>query len=404
MGEAFRLGIDRLLADAGLRGPLAAKRCALLGHPASVTGDLTPTLDALAACDDVRLSCAFGPQHGMRGDKQDNMVESADFIDPIHRIPVYSLYGSVRRPTPEMLDAFDVLLVDLQDLGCRVYTYLTTLLYLLEDCAAAGKSLWVLDRPNPAGRPVEGMKLAPGQESFVGAAAVPMRHGLTLGEAARWYVAEKGLDVDLQVVEMEGYRPDAAPGFGWPLGTLTWVNPSPNASSLNMARCYSGTVLLEGTNLSEGRGTAVPLEVMGAPGLDVERILQLMEETAPDWLGGCKLRPCTFEPVHGKHAERTCDGIQIHATAPFYDPRRFRPLRLAALFLRAVRELHPEVDLWREPPYEYVADRPPIDVIGGGPALRVWVDSTEVEPAELGAALGRDERAWEETRAPFLLY
>ncbi|MGD8376248.1 MAG: DUF1343 domain-containing protein [Acidobacteriota bacterium] len=401
---SFALGIDRLVADPELRRPLRGRRLALLGHPASVTRDLAPSLDALAGCGDLQLSCAFGPQHGMRGDKQDNMVESEDYRDPDIGIPVFSLYGDVRRPTAAMLDAFDVLLVDLQDLGCRVYTFLTTLCYLLEDCAAAGKGLWVLDRPNPAGRPVEGSTLVPGQQSFVGVAPIPMRHGLTLGEAARWFAAHRKLDLDLRVVEMLDYRPDEAPGHGWPEGRLPWVHPSPNAAGLNMARCYAGTVLLEGTTLSEGRGTTFSLEVAGAPGLRVRAILERMRRLAPGWLEGCRLRACTFEPTFHKHAGQMCRGLQIHAVAPFHDPDRFRPYRLIAAFLAALRAVHPEIPLWKEPPYEYETERLPIDVINGGPLLREWVDSRPEDGEALDAALAADEEAWREARAPFLRY
>src|SRR6516164_1683873 len=201
----MKFGINRLIGDPALRAPLAGRRVALLAHPASVTQDLTHSLDALAACGDIRLAAAFGPQHGLRGDKQDNMIESADFTDPVHGIPVFSLYGTVRRPTAAMMDTFDVLLVDLQDVGCRIYTFVTTLRYVLEEAAAKGKAVWILDRPNPIGRPVEGLKLRPGCESFVGAGALPMRHGLTLGELARWFVTTLQLDVDCQVIPMEGW-------------------------------------------------------------------------------------------------------------------------------------------------------------------------------------------------------
>src|SRR5512139_2406901 len=214
----IRFGLDRFLADPELRKPLAGKRVALLAHPASVTRDLTHSLDALAALPDVDLVAAFGPQHGLRGDKQDNMVESADYLDPRHGIPVFSLYGEVRRPTPEMMDAFDVLLVDLQDVGTRIYTFVTTLRYVLEEAAARGKAVWVLDRPNPVGRPVEGTTLRAGWESFVGAGPLPMRHGLTLGELACWFVRHLELSLECEVVTMDGWRPDAAPGWGWPLG------------------------------------------------------------------------------------------------------------------------------------------------------------------------------------------
>jgi len=209
----MKLGIERLIEEPALRKPLAGRRVALLAHPASVTRDLTHSLDALAALSGVRLSAALGPQHGLRGDKQDNMIESPDYLDPVHHIPVFSLYGTVRRPTAAMMDSFDVLLVDLQDLGCRIYTFITTLRYVLEEAASKHKAVWVLDRPNPAGRPVEGLRLRPGQESFVGAGALPMRHGLTMGELARWFVATLRLDVDCQVVQMQGWQPQAAPGY-----------------------------------------------------------------------------------------------------------------------------------------------------------------------------------------------
>src|SRR3954469_23135943 len=288
----MKFGLERLLEDASLRRPLAGRRVALLAHPASVTRDLVHSLDALARLPEVKLTAAFGPQHGLRGDKQDNMVESPDFADPIHGIPVFSLYGEVRRPTDAMMQSFDVLLVDLQDLGCRVYTFITTLRYVLEAAAHHGKAVWVLDRPNPAGRPVEGLPLRPGWESFVGAGPLPMRHGLTLGELGRWFIDHFKLDVDYRVIEMEGWRPEEAPGFGWPAERV-WVNPSPNAANLNMARCYAGTVMLEGTTLSEGRGTTRPLELFGAPDLEPRKLMADMEALAPQWLAGCKLREVT---------------------------------------------------------------------------------------------------------------
>ena len=400
----MRLGIDRLLADPVLRAPLRGRRVALLGHPASVTADLRHSLDALAGCGDLQLSAALGPQHGMKGDKQDNMVETADELDPARGIPVFSLYGEVRRPTPAMLDAFDVVLVDLQDVGTRVYTFLTTLLYMMEGCARAGKSVWVLDRPNPAGRPVEGTLLEAGAESFVGAGPLPMRHGLTLGELARWFQHRLRLDLDLQVVAMEGYDAAAAPGYGWPLGELSWVNPSPNAATLSMARCYAGTVMLEGTTLSEGRGTTRPLEGAGAPDLDMGHLLRAMADLAPDWLAGCRIRPACFEPTFHKHAGRLCRGFQLHVDAGGYDHERFRPYRLLALFFKALRRWRPDYPLWRDFPYEYVTDRLAIDVITGGELLRRWVDDAAAGCADLEARLAADEAAWRAERAPFLLY
>jgi uncharacterized protein YbbC (DUF1343 family) len=400
----MRFGIERVIDDPALRASLAGRRVALLAHPASVTASLQHSLDALATLPDLRLTAAFGPQHGLRGDKQDNMVESPDFADPRHGIPVFSLYGAVRRPTDAMLSHFDVLLVDLQDLGCRIYTFITTLRYVLEAAARHGKSVWVLDRPNPAGRPVEGLALRPGWESFVGAGAMPMRHGLTMGEMARWFIREFALDVDCRVITMAGWRPAAAPGHGWPLGERSWVNPSPNAANLSMARAYAGTVMLEGTTLSEGRGTTRPLELFGAPDLDAAAVLARMQRLAPQWLEGCRLRECWFEPTFHKHVGKLCHGVQIHLDDPAYDHERFRPWRLMALAFKAIRTLRPDYPLWRDFPYEYENDRLAIDLINGSPLLREWVDDPAAVPADLDAAARVDEAAWRESTAPLALY
>ncbi|HEY5569199.1 MAG TPA: DUF1343 domain-containing protein, partial [Gammaproteobacteria bacterium] len=383
---------------------LRGKRVALLAHPASVTADLTHSLDALAALEGVKLTAAFGPQHGLRGDKQDNMVESPTFNDPVHGIPVWSLYGEVRRPTPEMMDTFDVLLVDLQDLGCRIYTFITTLRYVLEAAATHGKAVWVLDRPNPVGRPVEGLKLRAGSESFVGAGPLPMRHGLTLGELGHWFVRTLKLEIDYRVIEMRNWQPGKAPGFGWPLYERTWINPSPNAANLWMARAYAGTVMVEGTTLSEGRGTTRPLELFGAPDVDARKWLAKMQSLERNWLHGCRLRVCWFEPTFHKHAGKLCAGIQIHTEDSSYDHAAFRPWRLQALAFKALRRLQPGYALWRDFPYEYVRDRLAIDVINGSPLLREWVDDHDAIPADLDALAAADENAWLQERAAFLIY
>ena len=400
----MKLGIDRLLDEPALRAPLRGRRLALLGHPASVTADLTHALDALAARDDLDVVAALGPQHGMRGDKQDNMVESDDYVDPAHGIPVWSLYGTTRRPTDAMLDGVDVVLVDLQDLGCRIYTFVTTLRYVLEEAGRRGKAVWVLDRPNPAGRPVEGSLLCPGWESFVGAGPLPMRHGLTMGELARWFVASAAIDVELEIVPMLGWDPAAAPGYGWPVNELSWVNPSPNAGSLAMARCYPGTVLIEGTHLSEGRGTTRALEVVGAPGLDATALVREMAALAPDWLRGCRLRTCFFEPTFQKHARNLCGGVQIHVDHPGYEHDAFRPYRLVALLLKAYRRLHRDAEIWRDFAYEYEHDRLAIDLINGGPRLREWVDDLAAAPGDLEVELAADEASWRAERGASLLY
>jgi uncharacterized protein YbbC (DUF1343 family) len=385
-------GIDRLLADPDLRKPLEGKRVALLAHPASVTQDLTHSLDALVAAG-LKVTAAFGPQHGLRGDKQDNMVESDDYTDPVHGVPVFSLYGEVRRPTGQSMGTFDTILVDLQDLGCRIYTFITTLLYVLEAAAEHGKGVWVLDRPNPAGRPVEGLSLREGWQSFVGAGPMPMRHGLTLGEMGRWFVDHFKLDVDYRVIEMEEWKPDEAPGFGWPPERI-WINPSPNAANLNMARCYAGTVMLEGTTLSEGRGTTRPLELFGAPDIDPLAIIAEMERLAPDWLAGCKLRDVTFQPTFHKHVGEMCRGVHIHAEGPWYDYQAFKPWRLQALGFKAIRRLYPDYELWRDFPYEYEFGKLAIDVINGSPVLREWVDDPQSAPGDLDGLAKRDETDW----------
>ncbi len=397
-------GIDRLLSEPALRAPLAGRRLALLAHPASVTAELIHSLDALAACPGLALAAAFGPQHGLRGDKQDNMVESPDFIDPASGVPVFSLYGKVRRPTPAMMDTFDVLLIDLQDLGCRIYTFVTTLRYVLEAAATHGKAVWVLDRPNPAGRPVEGLRLRPGWESFVGAGPMPMRHGLTLGEMGAWFVATLGLSLDYRVIDMLGWRPEAAPGYGWPAGERVWINPSPNAPNLGMARAYAGTVMVEGTTLSEGRGTTRPLEMFGAPDIDARKVMAEMAALAPKWLAGCRLREVWFESTFHKHAGKLCHGAMIHAEDPGYDHAAFRPWRVQALAFKAIRRLYPDYPLWRDFAYEYETEKLAIDVINGGPLLRQWVDDKAATPGDLDTLAAADEKSWAEERRAYLRY
>jgi uncharacterized protein YbbC (DUF1343 family) len=402
----IKFGIDRLLAEAALRKELAGKRVALVAHPASVTAGLEHSLDALIATGDINITAAFGPQHGLKGDKQDNMVESPDFTDPVYNIPVFSLYGEVRRPTGQMMSTLDVVLVDLQDLGCRIYTFITTLLYILEEAAAHGKTVWVLDRPNPAGRPIEGLTLQKGWESFVGAGPIPMRHGLTLGELGHWFIDHFKLDVDYRVIEMQGYVPDAAPGFGWPFNERIWINPSPNAANLNMARAYAGTVMLEGATLSEGRGTTRPLEIFGAPDIDARAVMAEMERLAPKWLRGCALREIWFEPTFHKHVGKMCHGVHIHAEGGFYNHQDFKPWRLQALAFKAIRRLYPDYPIWRgtDFKYEYTNDVLAIDVINGGPGLREWVDDATAMPSDLDALAKADEERWDEERRRYLLY
>lgn len=401
----MKFGLDRLRQEKKLHQQLIGHRLALLGHPASVDEDLRHALDVVAGIPDLELVAAFGPQHGLRGDKQDNMIESPEFLDPIHKIPVFSLYGDARRPTQAMMESFDVLLVDLQDLGCRIYTYITTLRYLLEACAKHKKKIWVLDRPNPIGRPVEGLLLKPGWESFVGAGELPMRHGLTIGELSRWFVDKYGLSVDLTVIEMEGWAPLRAPGFGWPLNERVWINPSPNAPNLSMARCYPGTVMLEGTCLSEGRGTTRPLEIFGAPDVSAKNLIERMQHIAPDWMMGCTLRSCWFEPTFHKYAGQLCEGVQIHVDDPSgYDHLQFRPWRLMCLVFKALKSLNAGYPMWRDFEYEYERDRLAIDLINGSSIMREWVENDAATMGDMESLALLDEQSWLNERRPYLIY
>lgn len=399
-----QFGIDRLLADPALLKPLEGQRVALLAHPASVTADLTHSLDALVSAG-VNVTAVFGPQHGVRGDLQDNMMESPDFTDPTYGMPVFSLYGEVRRPMGQSMHTFDVILIDLQDLGCRIYTYVTTLLYMLEAAAAHGKAVWVLDRPNPAGRPVEGTLLRAGWESFVGAGPMVMRHGLTMGEMGAWFIRHFNLNVDYRVIGMAGWNPGAGPGYGWPTDRA-WVNPSPNAANVNMARAYAGTVMVEGATLSEGRGTTRPLELFGAPDIDARAVIAEMQRLAPEWLAGCKLRDIWFEPTFHKHAGKLNSGVHIHADGPWYDDAAFRPWRVQALGFKAIRSLYSDYPIWRgtDFKYEYTDDVLAIDVINGGPVLREWVDDAGATPGDLDALALPDEAAWQDEIADLLIY
>lgn len=395
----FQLGIERVLYERQLHEKLQDKRVAVLGHPASVTQQLQHSLDALAALKGFKIVAAFGPQHGMRGEKQDNMIESDDFQDPQYKIPVYSLYGKVRRPSPEMMKGWDVLLIDMQDVGCRIYTFLTTLFYMMDAANGTGQEIWVLDRPNPAGREIEGHTLDMKYQSFVGAAPVPMRHGLTLGEAALWYKDHKKLKVNLNVVAMNDYKIDAEP---WP--DFAWVNPSPNMPRLSCTRIYPGSVLFEGSNLSEGRGTTIPLEIFGAPGLKIPEIIADMKELAPQWLRGCILRPAFYEPTFHKFKGELVSAMQVHIDGPQYNPTEFKPYRLATLFFKSAQRLHPELNLWRSPPYEYEDKLLPIDILSGHDGLRKWVANSKPAVKEWDESLLADEMAWATERKPYLLY
>lgn len=354
-------GLDLFAQDAAPR--LRGRRVGLLAHPASVDRRYRHAVPVVQDALGHDLRALFGPQHGLRGETQDNMIEWEGYRDPATGLPVHSLYGEHRKPTAAMLEDVDVLVVDLQDVGARYYTFVWTLLLAMEACAEQGKAVLVLDRPNPIGGAIEGNLLDPAYRSFVGLAPIPMRHGLTLGELARWLRGWAALDVDLDVVAARGWQRDQ-----WHDATgLPWVMPSPNMPTLDTALVYPGACLLEGTDLSEGRGTTRPFEVVGAPGLDAERLAGLLAAMS---LPGVVARPLHFLPTFQKHAGELCGGVQVHVT----DRRAFRPVLTYVSLLAAVRRLDPDRGLWRSPPYEYEADRLPIDILAGGAELREAVD------------------------------
>jgi len=385
-----RTGLERLLA--GEAEHLRERSLGLILHPASVDSSLTLSVDALLAAG-FRVEALFGPQHGARGEKQDNMIESEDYTDPITGLPVHSLYSDVRKPTAEMLDGLDAVVFDLQDVGVRVYTFVWTMALAMEACAEAGVSFVVLDRPNPVGGVVrEGPVLRAGFESFVGLHPVPLRHGLTCGELARWLNAERGIDCALEVVECTGWRRSMT----WPETGLPWVMPSPNLPTLDSCSVYPGMVLLEGTNLSEGRGTTRPFELFGAPWLDARALARLVERESG---GGVTLRPAWFEPTFQKHARTICAGAQLHVT----DVASYRPVRTAVSILWACRRLAPDDFAWRPPPYEYEEVLAPIDILWGHDGLRTGIDGG-ASVDDLLSDVDADLAAFDESARPYLFY
>ncbi|MEM7247526.1 MAG: DUF1343 domain-containing protein [Acidobacteriota bacterium] len=357
-----RLGLERFLDTETER--FRGRRLALLAHPPSVDSELTHAIDRVVGHPDLDVVGLFGPQHGILGEKQDNMIESASGVHEGTGLPLHSLYGEVRQPTPEMLAGLDTLLVDMQDVGVRIYTFAQTLSLVMEACGRAGVSVCVLDRPNPVGSAVEGPCLEEGFESFVGLHPNPLRHGMTMGEIAHWYRDGRGIDCELEVVTMEGW--DAA--SHWDETGLPWVLPSPNLPTLDSCVVYPGMVLLEGTELSEGRGTTRPFELVGAPGVDPQALAAALTDAE---LPGTFFRPCHFEPTFQKHAGALCGGVQVHVT----DRRAFLPVATTVALLAALRRLAPEALRWRDPPFEYEEVQLPIDILWGSSKLREAIDA-----------------------------
>lgn len=393
-----RTGADRLAEEGFAR--LRGARVGLVCNQTAVTSDrLAHLADLLAAADGVELAALFGPEHGVRGEAQD-MVGVAPGTDPVTGVPVHSLYGHTAAslaPRPEDLEGLDALVFDVQDVGSRYYTFQATMALCMKAAGEAGIPFWVLDRPNPlGGEAVEGGTVRPGYESFVGLTPIPVRHGLTVGELARLYQGALGYACDLEVVTMEGWRR----AMLWPETGLDFVPPSPNMPTFDTALVYPGGCLVEGTELSEGRGTTRPFEQCGAPFVDGHRLAAALEGlTGRHPVGEVVLRPATFLPTFQKHAGRVCGGVFVHVR----DPRRFRPHRLGVLLLAALRSLWPEDFAWRTKAYEFVEEIPAIDLLAGGPHLRAAVEGREA----LGAALEVEDAGAEAFRAlrqPYLLY
>ncbi|MCB9025348.1 MAG: DUF1343 domain-containing protein [Bdellovibrionaceae bacterium] len=399
----MKMGLEVLLNDKKLQEQLRGKKLGWLCHAASVNFELQHSLDLVIQHTELNITCAFGPQHGILAEKQDNMIESEDFIHPQYQIPVYSLYGEYRRPTKKMFDNLDVLIVDLQDVGCRIYTFLTSLFYCMEAASEWKKKVIVLDRPNPAGRFVEGNLLDMNWASFVGAAPIPMRYGWTLGEAGNWYKDFKRLDLEYEVVKMTGYAPGKMGPYDWHKD-YSWVNPSPNIPRVSCTQMYPGTVLIEGTLLSEGRGTTLPLEMFGAPGVDPQKVINKMLEVYPGANSSCLLRACYFEPTFHKHKGDVCGGVQIHVDHPHYNPENFKPYRIIATYFKALHLLYPDLFMWRKPPYEYEYEKMPIDLLSGNDFLRNWVDDKVSTFSDLDNYLLKDEKVWLKNYREYFLY
>ena len=385
-----RTGLSRL--GAGECDHLRGLSLGLVQHPASVTEALISAADVVQAAG-LRLSALFGPQHGAQGEKQDNMVESAHATDARTGLPVHSLYSEVRKPTAEMLSGLDVLLFDLQDVGVRVYTFVWTMVLAMEACAKAGVRFIVLDRPNPIGGVLtEGPVLRKGYASFVGLHPIPLRHAHTVGELARCLNDEARIGCDLEVIGCRGWRR----AMTWEDTGLPYVLPSPNLPTPDSCAVYPGMVLLEGTNLSEGRGTTRPFEIFGAPYLDARSVAGALDDVG---LPGVRFRPCTFEPTFHKHAGRACGGAQLHVT----DRTAYRPVRTAVSALRVVARLAPNDFSWRAPPYEYEEHKLPIDILWGHDGLRAGIEAG-ADPEEILAGTREECAAFERRATPYRLY
>jgi uncharacterized protein YbbC (DUF1343 family) len=385
----IRLGSDLLLSSSRLKGARVGVVC----NHASLDRGFLHIVDRLAAAPDVTLAAIFGPQHGFRSDVQDNMIETAHTNDVTRKVPVYSLYSETREPTAAMLAGLDCLVIDLQDIGARIYTYIYTMANCLRACSRHGIPVIVCDRPNPiGGNDVEGALLVKGFESFVGQFEIPMRHGMTMGEIARLFNEVFGLGAQLEVVKMEGWQR----GMYADETDLPWVMPSPNIPTLDTAIVYPGTVLFEGILISEGRGTTRPFELVGAPWIEAESFARRMNGLG---LAGVYFRPAVFEPTFQKHAKLTCGGCQIHVT----DRNQFRPVLTGVALIAMFYQTNRVEFAWRQPPYEYEPEKMPIDILSGSTTLREQIEAG-VSARDIASSWRQDEADFRNVRESFLLY
>ncbi len=384
-----RLGSERLIGS----GALKRRRVGVVSNPASVDGELRHIVRAVAGDPEVQLAAIFGPQHGYRADVQDNMIETAHLDDPTRGVPIYSLYSETREPTAVMLKDVDVLVIDLQDVGSRIYTFIYTMANCLRAARKHGVPVIVVDRPNPiGGEKIDGPMLLAGFESFVGQFPIPMQHGMTIGELSKYFNEACGIGADLTVVPMENWR---RPMYFDETG-LPWVMPSPNIPTFDTTLVYPGTVLFEGTNVSEGRGTTRPFELIGAPWVDADRV---SEKLAAYGLPGVHFRPVVFEPTFQKHAKHACGGCQIHVL----NRAEFRAVETAIAVLTEIRAQDPARFEWRPPPYEYEHEKLPFDILAGSSELRHQIEAGSPVHA-ICSSWRREHERFRETRKPYLLY
>jgi uncharacterized protein YbbC (DUF1343 family) len=389
--RTVRIGIERLLDED--RSLIAGARVALVSNPASIDRRFRHAAEVLADDSAIQLVALFGPQHGFRSDLQDNMIETPHAQDARRRVPIYSLYSETREPTAEMLRDVDVLVIDLQDVGTRVYTYIYTMANCMRAASRHGVRVVVCDRPNPVGgAAVEGAILRPQWTSFVGQFPIPLRHGLTIGEIARLFNQEFGIGAALDIVPLDGWQR----GMYFDDTGLPWVMPSPNIPTLDSTIVYPGAVLFEGTMLSEGRGTTRPFELIGAPWIDGEALAGAMNARG---LPGVHFRATFFEPTFQKHAKQTCGGCQVHVT----DRQAFLPVRTAVELIAECHRQNPGAFAWRQPPYEYEHERLPIDLLYGSDRLRTTIESG-ADVSKLIASWAEDESAFRRTREKYLMY